>query len=119
MFGLRLRLLLFVTIACIGQMLFAMGGFISQLWLMAVGRFVYGGGTELAISALDIFVAMLFRDRELSFVFGIVYGAGRLSTSLTLSLNNSYIILYTSLTTMLVDLESFYCSDLDSIFLIC
>ena len=71
MFGLRLRLLLFVTIACIGQMLFAMGGFISQLWLMAVGRFVYGGGTELAISALDIFVAMLFRDRELSFVFGL------------------------------------------------
>ena len=67
MFGLRLRLLLFVTIACIGQMLFAMGGFISQLWLMAVGRFVYGGGTELAISALDIFTGYAVQRPRVKF----------------------------------------------------
>ena len=93
-FGLRLGLLLFVTIACIGQLLVAMGGFISQFWLMAVGRFVYGGGNELAINALELFVATLFRDRELSFVFGVLYGAARLSTTLTLNFSSK---LYTAL----------------------
>ena len=84
-FGLRLGLLIFITIACIGQLLVAMGGYFNQFWLMAVGRFVFGGGVDLSGSAGDIFAAALFRDSELSFVFGLVYGAGRLSATLSLN----------------------------------
>ena len=87
-FGLRLGLLIFITIACIGQLLVAMGGYFNQFWLMVFGRFVYGGGSELSGSAVDIFTAALFRDRELSFVFGLVFGTSRLSTSLSLNLNS-------------------------------
>ena len=87
-FGIRLGLLLFITIACTGQLLVAMGGFFNQFWLMVVGRFVLGGGAELSGSAVDIFTATLFRDRELSFVFGILFGASGLTTSLSLNLNS-------------------------------
>ena len=87
-FGLRLGLLLFVTIACIGQLLVAMGGFFNQFWLMVIGRFVFGAGVDLSGSAGDIFAAALFRDSELSFVFGLVYGAGRISATLSLNFSD-------------------------------
>ena len=87
-FGLRLGLTLFVTTACLGQLLVAMGAYIDQFWLMVVGRFVLGAGAELASSAGDVFAASLFRDRELSFVFGLVYGAGRVSSTLTLNFSS-------------------------------
>ena len=86
-FGLRLGLLLFVTIACIGQLLVAMGGYFNQFWLMVFGRFVFGAGTELASTTVDIFAAALFRERELSFVFGIVYGADRITSTVNLNLS--------------------------------
>ena len=88
-FGLRLGLLLFITIACTGQLLVAMGGFFNQFWLMVVGRFVFGAGVDLSGSAGDIFAAALFRDSELSFVFGLVYGAGRISATLSLNFSAS------------------------------
>ena len=87
LFGLRLGLILFAILACLGQLMFAMGGYINHFWLMLVGRFVFGIGGELTAISADIFVAALFRDRELSFVFGLLYGVGRLSSTLNLNLS--------------------------------
>ena len=85
--GLRLGLILFVILSCVGQLLVAMGGYMNLFWLMVAGRFVFGAGTELASTAVDIFAAALFRDRELGFVFGIVYGADRITSSINLNLS--------------------------------
>ena len=87
-FGLRLGLTLFVITACLGQLLVATGAYIDRFWLIVVGRFVLGAGAELANSAGDVFAASLFRDRELSFVFGLVYGASRASSTLTLNFSS-------------------------------
>ena len=85
--GLRFGVIIFSALASVGQLLFAIGGYLNLYWLLCVGSFVLGAGGELGGTAMEVFVAALFRDRELSFVFGILYGAGRLSSVLTLNFN--------------------------------
>ena len=86
--GLRLGLIIFAILACLGQLLLSMGGYFNLFWLMVVGRFFYGAGTELTATTIEITTAALFRDRELSFVFGLVFGAGRIGSTLNLNLSH-------------------------------
>ena len=86
--GLRLGLIIFVSLSCLGQLLLSMGGYFNLFWLMVVGRFFYGAGTELTATTIEITTAALFRDRELSFVFGLVFGAGRIGSTLNLNLSH-------------------------------
>ena len=86
--GLRLGLIIFAILACLGQLLLSMGGYFNLFWLMVVGRFFYGAGTELTAATIEITTAALFRDRELSFVFGLVFGAGRIGSTLNLNLSH-------------------------------
>ncbi|MFN9910259.1 MAG: hypothetical protein ACK56F_29805, partial [bacterium] len=41
-FGIRLGTMLFAFIIVLGQLLFSMGGFFDRLWVMELGRFVFG-----------------------------------------------------------------------------
>merc|ERR1719384_1411568 len=44
--GIRLGTMVFAFIICMGQGIFALGGFMDRLWVMEIGRFVFGIGGE-------------------------------------------------------------------------
>ena len=49
--GIRLGTMVFALFIVIGQIIFAFGGFLDQLWVMEIGRFVFGiGGESLAVA---------------------------------------------------------------------
>jgi hypothetical protein len=41
-FGIRLGTIIFCVLLLIGQVIFALGGFLDKFWLMLVGRFIFG-----------------------------------------------------------------------------
>ena len=92
--GLRAGFILFITIACTGQFLVALAVYLNWFWLMVVGRLIFGGGGEIAALCVDIFAAALFKEKKLSFVFGLVYSSGRLGSVLNINLSGQ---LYSSL----------------------
>ena len=61
---------------------------------MVVGRLVFGGGGEMAALCVDIFAATLFKEKNLSFVFGLIYSFGRIGAVLNFNVSGR---LYTSL----------------------
>ena len=49
--GIRFGTMVFAMFIVIGQLLFALGGFVDRLWVMEIGRFVFGiGGESLAVA---------------------------------------------------------------------
>ena len=85
-FGLRIGFLIFLSVACVGLSLVSLGAFVNWYWLMLVGRVIFGGGGQIAALCVDIFAASLFRKKELSFVFGLICGSGRIGSILNLNL---------------------------------
>ena len=41
-FGIRIAMVTFCALICIGQLIVAIGGFVNLFWLMVFGRFVFG-----------------------------------------------------------------------------
>jgi MFS family permease len=66
--GLRKSLMIFGVLCLIGPAITAASG---HLWLMAVGRLIFGMGAESLIVAVTAALARWFRGKELSFAFGI------------------------------------------------
>ena len=49
--GIRFGTMVFALFIVIGQIIFALGGFLDALWVMEIGRFVFGiGGESLAVA---------------------------------------------------------------------
>ena len=49
--GIRLGTVVFACFIVIGQVIFALGGFADTLWIMEIGRFIFGiGGESLAVA---------------------------------------------------------------------
>ena len=49
--GIRFGTMVFALFIVIGQIIFALGGFFDALWIMEIGRFVFGiGGESLAVA---------------------------------------------------------------------
>src|ERR1700683_92020 len=66
--GLRKSLMIFAVLCFIGPAITVASG---HLWLMAVGRLVFGMGAESLIVAVTAALARWFKGKELSFAFGI------------------------------------------------
>lgn len=61
-----------------GQIVFAIGAYVNKVWLMDVGRFIFGiGGESLAVAQNTYAVAWFF-GRELNLVFGLQLSIARL-----------------------------------------
>ena len=73
--GLRAGYLLFLVLACLGQLLFALGGFLDQFWLMVVGRAVLGPATQSVMLTLDLLSADLYEQQRVSFAFALIHCA--------------------------------------------
>jgi hypothetical protein len=56
-FGIRLGTMLFAFIIILGQLLFSLGGFFDRLWIMELGRFVFG---KRCYSYKQIFDSVLY-----------------------------------------------------------
>jgi MFS family permease len=66
--GLRKSLMIFGVLCVIGPAITAASG---HLWLMAVGRLIFGMGAESLNVAVTAALARWFKGKELSFAFGI------------------------------------------------
>ena len=62
--------MLFAFIIILGQLVFALGGFLNRLWVMEVGRFVFGIGGESLAVAQNTYAVSWFKGKELNMVFG-------------------------------------------------
>ena len=83
--GLRLGCILVILTATLGQFIWALGAFVDQFWVMLVGRFFIGIGSELIAvvgAALSIF---WFDKSELTFAISLGVTAARLGGALGLA----------------------------------
>ena len=79
--GHRFGALIFSSIICIGQLIFALGGHFGSFYIMCVGRFVFGlGGESLAVTQ-NTYAVIWFKGKELSLVFGLLLSVSRLGST--------------------------------------
>jgi len=79
--GIRLGTMVFAFIICIGQGIFALGGFMDRLWLMELGRFVFGIGGESLAVAQNTYAVSWFKGKELNMVFGFQLSVARVGST--------------------------------------
>ena len=75
--GLRRSLMIFGVLCFIGPAITMASG---HLWLMAIGRLIFGMGAESLTVAATAALARWFKGKELSFAFGINLTIARLGT---------------------------------------
>lgn len=86
-FGIRLGTIIFSSIICLGQMVFALGAFVDHYWLMVAGRFVFGlGGENLAV-AQNNYAVLWFKGKELNMVFGLLLSVSRVGSTVNMNIN--------------------------------
>ena len=76
--GTKKSSLLFSVLCMVGALVTSFGG--GQLWLMALGRLVFGLGAESLIVAITTVLAKWFKGKELSLAFGINLTVARLGS---------------------------------------
>ncbi len=85
-FGIRIGTIIFSSIVTTGQLIFAIGAFTNQLWIIYLGRFIFGiGGGITAISG-STFAAKWFKSKELNLVFGLQLCLARMASTICLNL---------------------------------
>ena len=83
--GLRKGLIIVVSTALLGQVIWALGAFTNQYYIMLVGRFFIGAGNDLTVIVSHAFKALWFKDK-LSFAMSIDTAFSRLGGALALIL---------------------------------
>ena len=79
--GVRLAALIFSTLVCAGQAVFATGAYWAQPTLLYAGRFLFGVGAESLGVAANAYVVKWFSGRELSLVFGVLLSIARVGST--------------------------------------
>ena len=80
--GAEISLLIFLTLVCIGQAVFALAASINSYPLMLVGRTIYGLGGESLCVAESALLAIYFAGSEVAFAMGLNLSLGRAGSSL-------------------------------------
>jgi len=80
-FGIRLGTMLFAFIIILGQIVFSLGGFLDRLWVMEVGRFIFGIGGESLAVAQNTYAVSWFKGKELNMVFGFQLSIARVGST--------------------------------------
>ncbi|KAL5004333.1 hypothetical protein ScPMuIL_017789 [Solemya velum] len=85
-FGVRLGAIIFSTFVTAGQVVFATGAMINAVWLMDLGRFIFGiGGESLAVSQ-NTYAVKWFQGRELNMVFGLQLSFSRVGSTVNMNI---------------------------------
>ncbi|KAL0894850.1 hypothetical protein ABMA27_013365 [Loxostege sticticalis] len=80
-FGVRLGTVIYMTIVFIGAVVFAVGAYINAFWLMILGRFIFGIGGESLQVAVNNYVVLWFKGKELNMVFGLQLSFSRFGST--------------------------------------
>jgi hypothetical protein len=75
---------IFCGFVVIGQVVFGLGGFFRLIWLMNMGRFIFGIGGESLATAQSAYAVSWFLGKQLNFVFGLQLSFARVVCILTL-----------------------------------
>lgn len=84
-FGIRLGAIIFSAIILIGQIIVSFGAFADSIWLMDIGRFVFGVGGESLAVAQNTYAVSWFKNKELNFVFGLQLSFSRVGSTVGLN----------------------------------
>jgi len=79
--GIRFGTMLFALIIVMGQGIFSLGGFLDRLWVMEIGRFVFGIGGESLAVAQNTYAVSWFKGKELNMVFGFQLSVARVGST--------------------------------------
>jgi MFS family permease len=80
--GTKTSLLIFTAFIMLGSIVTAMTG---NIWLMSIGRLLFGLGAESMIVAITTIIARWFKGKELSFAFGLNLTVARLGSFMALN----------------------------------
>ncbi|XP_039253474.2 lysosomal dipeptide transporter MFSD1-like [Styela clava] len=85
-FGVRLGSLIFSMLVVIGQLIFATGALVHKIWLMDLGRFIFGIGGESLAVAQNTYAVLWFKGKELNLVFGLQLSMARIGSTVNMNL---------------------------------
>ncbi|KAI3390025.1 hypothetical protein SNEBB_001147 [Seison nebaliae] len=85
-FGVRIGTVVFVTVAFIGQSIVAIGAYIGLIWVMYLGRLIFGIGMESLIIATGVYAFEWFHHKELNMAYGLLTSSVRLSIFLNINI---------------------------------
>ncbi|CAK1603057.1 unnamed protein product [Parnassius mnemosyne] len=80
-FGIRLGTIIYMIIVTLGAIVFATGVYINAYWLMILGRFIFGIGGESLQVAVNSYVVLWFKGKELNMVFGLQLSFSRFGST--------------------------------------
>ncbi|XP_050425952.1 major facilitator superfamily domain-containing protein 1-like [Adelges cooleyi] len=80
-FGLRLGTIIYALLVVIGQIVFAAGAYFNTLWLMLLGRLIFGTGGESLAVAQNNYAVLWFKGKELNMVFGFQLSFARVGST--------------------------------------
>ncbi len=80
--GTKTSVLIFTALIMLGSIVTAITG---SIWLMSIGRLIFGLGAESMIVAITTIIARWFKGKELSFAFGLNLTVARLGSFLALN----------------------------------
>ena len=76
--GIQMGAIVFSCLVTVGQLLFGYGAYCNKVWLMMVGRFIFGMGGETVSIAQKAYCVTWFPRNELNLVFGFIASAALL-----------------------------------------
>lgn len=80
--GVRVGTIVFALFVLAGQLVFSFGGFVESLWVMVLGRFIFGLGGECLNMAINTYTVNWFQGEQLNLVFGLQLSIARLGSTL-------------------------------------
>lgn len=83
--GIRWGAILFAFVIFVGQCLFALGAFVSSVYLMYFSRLIYGIGGESLSVAQNAYATAWYTSSELNFVFGLSISMARIGSTINMN----------------------------------
>jgi len=80
--GVRKGTIVFASLILLGQLVLSLGGFEKSLWVMVLGRFIFGLGGECLNMALNTYTVEWFKGDQLNMVFGFQLSIARVGSTL-------------------------------------
>lgn len=85
-FGVRLGAIIFSCFVTVGQVIFSLGALFNLIWLMDLGRFVFGIGGESLAVAQNTYAVRWFQGKELNMVFGLQLSFSRIGSTVNMNI---------------------------------
>ncbi|KAF7274046.1 hypothetical protein GWI33_013266 [Rhynchophorus ferrugineus] len=79
--GIRAGTNIFMGFTLLGQLIFSFATLWNQLWLMYIGRFIFGIGAESLAVAQNNYAVLWFKGKELNMVFGLQLSFARVGST--------------------------------------